>query len=86
MIYTVTFSPAIDYVVYMDELRQGATNRTISEEYYFGGKGINVSTILTELGIDNTALGFVSGFTGEALEKGLKEKEYGPILCILTMV
>lgn len=74
MIYTVTFSPAIDYVVYMDELRQGATNRTISEEYYFGGKGINVSTILTELGIDNTALGFVSGFTGEALEKGLKEK------------
>lgn len=74
MIYTVTFSPAIDYVVYMDELNQGATNRTISEEYYFGGKGINVSTILTELGIDNTALGFVSGFTGEALEKGLKEK------------
>lgn len=74
MIYTVTFSPAIDYVVYMDELIQGATNRTKREEYFFGGKGINVSTILTELGIENTALGFVSGFTGEALEKGLKEK------------
>lgn len=74
MIYTVTFSPAIDYVVYMDELKQGATNRTISEEYYFGGKGINVTTILTELGIENTALGFVSGFTGKALEEGLQKK------------
>ena len=74
MIYTVTFSPAIDYVVYIDELKMGTTNRTASEEYYFGGKGINVSTILTELGIDNTALGFVSGFTGEALEEGLKAK------------
>ena len=74
MIYTVTFSPAIDYVVYIDELKMGTTNRTASEEYYFGGKGINVSTILTELGIDNTALGFVSEFTGEALEEGLKAK------------
>lgn len=74
MIYTLTFSPAIDYVVYLDEFRMGATNRTVKEEYYFGGKGINVSTVLTELGIDNTALGFVSGFTGEALENGLKEK------------
>lgn len=74
MIYTVTFSPAIDYVVYMDEFNQGTTNRTRREEYFFGGKGINVSTILTELGIQNTALGFVSGFTGEALERGLKDK------------
>ncbi|MGN0733931.1 MAG: 1-phosphofructokinase [Emergencia sp.] len=74
MIYTVTFSPAIDYVVYMDELKQGVTNRTVGEDYYFGGKGINVSTVLNELGIKNTALGFVSGFTGDALENGLKEK------------
>lgn len=74
MIYTVTFSPAIDYVVYMDDLKQGETNRSKKENYYFGGKGINVSTILTQLGIENIALGFVSGFTGEALEKGLKEK------------
>lgn len=74
MIYTVTFSPAIDYVVYIDALKMGATNRTASEEYYFGGKGINVSTILTELGIENTAFGFISGFTGEALEEGLHAK------------
>lgn len=74
MIYTVTFSPAIDYVVYMDDLIPGKTNRTKGEQYFFGGKGINVSTVLTELGIENTALGFVSGFTGEALERGLKDK------------
>lgn len=74
MIYTVTFSPAIDYVVLMDELKIGVTNRTKAEYYNFGGKGINVSRVLTELGVENTALGFVSGFTGEALEKGLKEK------------
>lgn len=73
MIYTVTFSPAIDYVIYMDELKPGETNRSKWETYYFGGKGINVSTVLNNLGIDNTALGFVSGFTGQALESGLKE-------------
>ena len=74
MIYTVTFSPAIDYVVYMDDLKKGETNRSNRETYYFGGKGINVSAVLTQLGIENTAMGFVSGFTGEALEKGLKEQ------------
>lgn len=73
MIYTLTFSPAIDYVVFLDEFKMDTTNRTLKEEYYFGGKGINVSTVLNELGIANTALGFVSGFTGEALEKGLNE-------------
>ncbi|MBQ6313150.1 MAG: 1-phosphofructokinase [Lachnospiraceae bacterium] len=71
MIYTVTFNPAIDYVVYMDGLEVGETNRTIREEYYFGGKGINVSWILNELGVDTTALGFISGFTGAAIENGL---------------
>lgn len=74
MIYTVTFSPAVDYVVYLDAFRPGETNRTIREDYFFGGKGINVSTVLTELGIDNTAMGFISGFTGEALENGLHKK------------
>ncbi len=74
MIYTVTFSPAIDYVVFLDDIKPGATNRTLREEYFFGGKGINVSTVLNELGVENTAMGFISGFTGEALEKGLKEK------------
>lgn len=73
MIYTVTFSPAIDYVIYMDELRPGETNRSKWETYYFGGKGINVSTVLNNLEIENTALGFISGFTGKALEDGLKK-------------
>ena len=71
MIYTVTFNPAIDYVVYMDGLEVGETNRTIREEYYFGGKGINVSTVLKNLGIENTALGFAAGFTGEAIVKSV---------------
>ena len=71
MIYTVTFSPAIDYIVYMDELIPGETNRSTGEKYYYGGKGINVSTILSNLGIENVALGFVSGFTGAELESGL---------------
>ena len=75
MIYTVTFNPAIDYVVRMsDSLLPGMTNRSDSEECYFGGKGINVSTILKNLGIDNTALGFVAGFTGEAIEKSVNER------------
>ena len=70
MIYTVTLNPSIDYVVHIDKLISGITNRTISEEYYFGGQGINVSHVLAELDLDNTALGFVAGFTGEAIEKG----------------
>ncbi|MBQ5951462.1 MAG: 1-phosphofructokinase [Lachnospiraceae bacterium] len=70
MIYTVTLNPAIDYVVHIDRLVNGITNRTTSEEYYFGGKGINVSHVLAELGLESTALGFVAGFTGDAIEKG----------------
>ena len=73
MIYTVTFSPAIDYVIDLDELKLGETNRSKGEAYYFGGKGINVSIVLSSLGVENTALGFVSGFTGNALERGLKD-------------
>ena len=72
MIYTVTLNPSIDYVVHLDKLVNGITNRTTGEEYYFGGKGINVSHVLAELDLDNTALGFVAGFTGEAIEKGTK--------------
>lgn len=70
MIYTVTLNPSIDYVVHLERLISGITNRTTGEEYYFGGKGINVSHVLAELDLDNTALGFVAGFTGEAIEKG----------------
>ena len=74
MIYTVTFNPAIDYVVHMGDLKVGETNRTKSEEYYFGGKGINVSIMLNELGVPTAAMGFVSGFTGRALENGLQQQ------------
>ncbi len=73
MIYTVTFNPAIDYVIHMEELKSGETNRSKREELYFGGKGINVSIVLKELGIASRALGFTAGFTGEAIEKGLAE-------------
>lgn len=71
MVYTVTFNPAIDYVIYTDEMKIGTVNRAENEKIYFGGKGINVSIILNELGIKSEALGFVAGFTGEAIEKGM---------------
>ncbi len=75
MIYTVTFNPAIDYIVRMSsELLPGMTNRSDSEDCYFGGKGINVSTILRNLGIENTALGFTAGFTGKAIEESVRNK------------
>ncbi|MEE1160849.1 MAG: 1-phosphofructokinase, partial [Acutalibacteraceae bacterium] len=73
MVYTVTFNPAIDYVVRVKEILVGATNHSESEEIYFGGKGINVSVVLKELGVDSKALGFTAGFTGEAIEKGLAD-------------
>ncbi len=72
MIYTVTLSPSIDYIVRMSSMRSNTTNRTDSEEFYFGGKGINVSQVLAELDLDSTAFGFLAGFTGEAIEKGLR--------------
>lgn len=72
MIYTITFNPAIDYVAYLNgPLTLGGVNRNASEEFQFGGKGINVSRVLKTLGYDSVVLGFVAGFTGEALEKGL---------------
>ncbi len=75
MIYTVTFNPAIDYIVRMgSDLLPGMTNRSDSEDCYFGGKGINVSTILNNLGFENTALGFVAGFTGKAIEESVRAK------------
>ena len=73
MVYTVTFNPAIDYVVRIKEIIVGATNHSQREEIYFGGKGINVSVVLKELGVDSKALGFTAGFTGEAIEKGLAD-------------
>lgn len=75
MIYTVTFNPAIDYVVHLSApLCPGKINRTAAEDYQFGGKGINVSGVLKTLGINSVALGFVAGFTGKALEEGLRKQ------------
>lgn len=73
MVYTVTFNPALDYVVRVEDFQPGETNRTYSDEVQFGGKGINVSTVLRNLGVDNVALGFLAGFTGKGLEQGLRE-------------
>ncbi len=72
MIYTVTFNPALDYVVFLDEMRLGDINRTKRESIFYGGKGINVSTILNMLDMETTALGFVAGFTGRAIEEGVR--------------
>ena len=71
MIYTVTFNPAIDYIVRMPEFIAGATNRVNYEQVLGGGKGINVSIVLKNLGIDSTALGFISGFTGKEIIRQL---------------
>ena len=74
MIYTVTFNPAIDYVVRMDQFILDTVNRKTAEEIYYGGKGINVSTVLKELGQDSVALGFIAGFTGNEIAQGLKKQ------------
>ncbi|WP_313153411.1 1-phosphofructokinase [Lacrimispora sp.] len=73
MIYTVTFNPALDYVIRVDHFTLGAVNRTEQESIYYGGKGLNVSAVLSALGYENTALGFVAGFTGEEIEQGVKD-------------
>lgn len=67
MIYTVTFNPSLDYIVTVEDFKLGLTNRTSSEQLLPGGKGINVSTVLKNLGVESTALGFIAGFTGEEI-------------------
>ena len=74
MIYTVTFNPAIEYIVHTGTMQVGQVNRSQGEELYFGGKGINVSFVLHELGLPSKALGFVAGFTGAAIEAGIQEQ------------
>ncbi len=73
MIYTVTCNPSIDYIVSVADFHEGKINRTEQELVYPGGKGINVSLILKELGIDSTLLGFIAGFTGTEIERCIKE-------------
>jgi 1-phosphofructokinase len=72
MIYTVTFNPSLDYVVDVAEFEVGIVNRTSKETIYPGGKGINVSMVLKHLGYENTAFGFLAGFTGNHIEELLK--------------
>lgn len=74
MIYTVSFNPSLDYVVDVPQIELGRVNRAQSEILYPGGKGINVSIVLTNLGIENEALGFIAGFVGETLEMLLAKK------------
>ena len=69
MIYTLTLNPSIDYIVRVNNYKEGLVNRTQSEDLFYGGKGINTSVILTNLGVDNIALGFVGGYIGKEFER-----------------
>ena len=71
MVYTVTFNPSVDYIVSVNDFELGMTNRTASELMLPGGKGINVSIVLGNLGIANIALGFMAGFTGDEIVRML---------------
>ena len=73
MIYTITFNPALDYIVKMDEFNLGHVNRSNNEFIYAGGKGINVSIVLNNLEVKSKALGFIAGFTGDEIERRVKE-------------
>lgn len=74
MIYTLTFNPSLDYIVDVPQFTCGKVNRTAKEIIFPGGKGINVSIVLKNLGIENTALGFLAGFTGEEIKRLIEEK------------
>ena len=73
MIYTLTFNPALDYVIKTDDFCVGKEHRTDNGSFFCGGKGINVSTVLNELSVKSVALGFIAGFTGMEIEKRLNE-------------
>ena len=73
MVYTITLNPSLDYYIKIKDLQVGEINRTSGEEIFPGGKGINVSILLSRLGEKTTALGFKAGFTGEEIERLLKE-------------
>lgn len=72
MIYTVTLNPSLDYIVDLQSFTLGMTNRSDAEYILPGGKGINVSLVLKNLGLDSTALGFVAGFTGDEIVRRLE--------------
>ena len=74
MIYTVTFNPSLDYIVDVTDFKTGVVNRTTGEKIFAGGKGLNVSMVLKNLGMSNTSLGFTAGFTGNEIKRLLGEK------------
>lgn len=74
MIYTVTFNPSLDYIVRVEHFKLGRVNRTNEEVIYAGGKGVNVSIVLKNLGFDSTALGFLAGFTGQEIRRLMSEQ------------
>lgn len=90
MIYTVTFNPSLDYYMFLDHLSDGKTNRSDKTEIQFGGKGLNVSYVLNQLGCENKAITFVGGFTGDFLKKsatkaGIKG-DFIPLTCGETRI
>lgn len=72
MIYTVTFNPSLDYSIRINDFAFGGLNRIGEEAIRVGGKGVNVSIVLNSLGVDNTALGFIAGFTGKHIESEMQ--------------
>ena len=74
MIYTITFNPALDYILQVDNFEIGKINRTKNEKILSGGKGLNVSIVLRNLGIKSTALGFIAGFTGDELKRDIEKR------------
>ncbi len=84
MIYTITFNPAIDHIIRLSSpFKEGGLHRSSSEDYFIGGKGINVSIILKELGFESTAFGFLAGFTGCEILRGVKDKGIIPDFVML---
>ena len=77
MIYTLTFHPSIDYVIYVEQMALDRMNRSKRECIVFGGKGLNVSQVLHNLGVESRALGFVAGFTGTEIERGMQASGCG---------
>ncbi len=90
MIYTLTFNPSLDYILTVPDFTCGIVNRTTEEVIFPGGKGVNVSMVLNNLGMENTALGFLAGFTGDKLKEMLEEKgirtEFLPIRKGMTRI
>ncbi len=77
MVYTVTFNPSLDYIISVDDFHLGMTNRTRTEQMLPGGKGLNVSAVLKNLGVENIALGFIAGFTGDEILKRAQDLGIG---------